>query len=112
MIGRTPSSSRAFETSEELLSTRLKDLAAKHRLAGERDHGLLRALDLARRAASAVVEAARDLVRDGLLLHAPRPNLLRSMPALNVEATEIEVMMERLDDLPSFMRASSAESRH
>ena len=47
------------------------------------------------------------LVPDGLLLDAPR--LLRFMPALNVEATEIEVMMERLDDLLSFTRASSAE---
>jgi acetylornithine/N-succinyldiaminopimelate aminotransferase len=37
-----------------------------------------------------VVDKARDL---GLLLNAPRPNLLRLMPALNVTPDEIDTML-------------------
>jgi len=35
----------------------------------------------------------------GLLLNAPRPNLLRFMPALNVSEGEIDQMIEALDVL-------------
>jgi acetylornithine/N-succinyldiaminopimelate aminotransferase len=34
-----------------------------------------------------------------LLLNAPRPNLLRFMPALNVTAEEIDLMLSELDKL-------------
>lgn len=86
-------------TRGELLSTRLKGLAAKHGLVGERGQGLLRALDLGAPRAAAIVEAARVLDPEGLLLNAPRPNLLRFMPALNVGNDEIETMIDRLDGL-------------
>jgi acetylornithine/N-succinyldiaminopimelate aminotransferase len=35
----------------------------------------------------------------GLLLNAPRPNLLRFMPALNVTRAEIDQMLGQLDSL-------------
>jgi acetylornithine/N-succinyldiaminopimelate aminotransferase len=35
----------------------------------------------------------------GLLLNAPRPNLLRFMPALNVSEAEIDQMIGMLDAL-------------
>jgi acetylornithine/N-succinyldiaminopimelate aminotransferase len=77
----------------------LEELAAKHRLAGERGIGLLRALILDSDRAAHVVDAARDMEPEGLLLNAPRPNVLRFMPALNVTAGEVDRMMGHLDRL-------------
>jgi len=65
-------------------------------LCGERGQGLLRALVLPGDDAAEVVEAARGLAPQGLLLNAPRPNLLRFMPALNVSREEIDRMLELL----------------
>jgi len=79
------------------LQQHLQRLVARHRLAGERGAGLLRALDLGRPLAAAVVEAARALQPEGLLLNAPRPHLLRFMPALNVGFDEIDQMARQLD---------------
>ena len=59
----------------------LSALSARHDLGEVRGRGLLVALDLKRDIAPKVVDLARD---DGLLLNAPRPNLLRFMPALNL----------------------------
>ena len=81
------------------LQSRLLALAARHGLAGERGRGLLRALDLGRPIATEIVERARGLEPEGLLLNAPRPHLLRFMPALNVELEEIDRMVEQLDGL-------------
>ncbi len=81
------------------LQRHLQRLAARHGLAGERGSGLLRALDLGRPAAAALAEAARELQPDGLLLNAPRPQLLRFMPALNVPLEDIDRMAEQLDML-------------
>jgi acetylornithine/N-succinyldiaminopimelate aminotransferase len=81
------------------LQRHLQRLAARHGLAGERGSGLLRALDLGRPAAAALVEAARELQPDGLLLNSPRPQLLRFMPALNVPFEDIDRMAEQLDTL-------------
>lgn len=81
------------------LQRHLQRLAARHGLAGERGSGLLRALDLGRPAAAALVEAARELQPDGLLLNSPRPQLLRFMPALNVPFEDIDRMAEQLDAL-------------
>jgi len=81
------------------LQRHLQRLAARHGLAGERGSGLLRALDLGLPAAAALVEAARELQPDGLLLNAPRPQLLRFMPALNVPFEDIDRMAEQLDTL-------------
>jgi acetylornithine/N-succinyldiaminopimelate aminotransferase len=54
------------------------------RLEGERGEGMLRALLLGDDIGPQIVEKARDMQPDGLLLNAARPNLLRFMPALNV----------------------------
>jgi acetylornithine/N-succinyldiaminopimelate aminotransferase len=79
------------------LQRHLQRLAEKHDLAGERGAGLLRALDLGRPIAPAVVDAAREMRPEGLLLNAPRPHLLRCMPALNVGFDEIDRMAAQLD---------------
>ncbi len=60
-----------------------------------RGRGLLVALDLKQDIAPKVVELARD---DGLLLNAPRPNLLRFMPALNLSQEEIDTMLAMLEN--------------
>lgn len=85
---------RAKQLSEGLLA-----LSAKYGMKGERGMGLLRALVMDRDDGPAIVEAARNLAPAGLLLNAPRPNLLRFMPALNVTAEEIETMLGQLDGL-------------
>ncbi len=81
------------------LRAHLQRLTARHGLAGERGSGLLRALDLGRPVGAAVVEAARELQPEGLLLNSPRPNLLRFMPALNVAFEQIDRMAAQLDGL-------------
>jgi acetylornithine/N-succinyldiaminopimelate aminotransferase len=75
----------------------LDKLIARHGLAGQRGRGLLWALDLGKPVANSVVDAARALAPDGLLLNAPRPNLLRFMPALNIAAGEMTQMFSMLD---------------
>jgi acetylornithine/N-succinyldiaminopimelate aminotransferase len=49
--------------------------------------------------AAVLVEQARDLAPEGLLLNSPRPHLLRLMPALNVGLGEIDRMADHLDAL-------------
>ncbi len=90
---------RAKQLSEGLLA-----LSAKYGMKGERGMGLLRALVMDRDDGPAIVEAARNLAPNGLLLNAPRGNLLRFMPALNVTAEEIEVMLKQLDGLIELVR--------
>ncbi|CUJ48550.1 acetylornithine transaminase [Achromobacter sp. 2789STDY5608621] len=85
---------RAKQLSEGLLA-----LSAKYGMKGERGMGLLRALIMDRDDGPAIVEAARNLTPNGLLLNAPRGNLLRFMPALNVTAEEIDTMLGQLDGL-------------
>ncbi len=75
----------------------LQGLIDRHRLAGERGRGLLRAIDLGRPNAAQVVDCARELAPEGLLLNAPQPHLLRLMPALNIEFDAIDRMLELLD---------------
>lgn len=74
----------------EQLSAGLKAIARDHGLVGERGLGLLRALVLSTDVAAEVVAAAQALEPVGLLLNAPRPHLLRLMPALNISAAEME----------------------
>lgn len=81
------------------LEARLDVLIARHRLAGRRGRGLLQALDLGRPIGAQLVEQARDLAPEGLLLNSPRPHLLRLMPALNVGLAEIDRMSGLLDAL-------------
>jgi acetylornithine/N-succinyldiaminopimelate aminotransferase len=95
----------------EYLAARLRELSARHGLAGERGGGLLRALDLGRPSAAQVVEAARTLAPDGLLLNAPRPSLLRFMPALTVTREEIDRMVTLLDCVLRSLASPPAASR-
>jgi len=81
------------------LQGHLRRLSERHGLAGERGGGLLRVLDLGRPIGAAVVEAARELQPEGLLLTSPRPHLLRFMPRLNVPFEEIDRMAAQLDRL-------------
>jgi len=80
----------------DYLGQKLEQLSARHGLGGERGTGLLRALMLGNDHGPAIVEAAREHDPVGLLLNAPRPNLLRFMPALNVTFEEIDRMVELL----------------
>lgn len=80
----------------EQLREGLEALVKSHGLLGERGVGLLRALVLDSDRAPRIVEAARDMEPEGLLLNAPRPNVLRFMPALNVTEGEIALMLTRL----------------
>ncbi|HEX5393088.1 MAG TPA: acetylornithine transaminase [Rhodocyclaceae bacterium] len=81
------------------LGEQLQALAEETGHEGERGSGLLRALVLADERGPALVEAARNLAPQGLLLNAPRPNLLRFMPALNVSRDEIDLMIGMLRGL-------------
>lgn len=78
------------------LSAALLRLSAKHGLDGERGAGMFRVLKLGHDIGPQIVEAARELQPLGLLLNAPRPNLLRFMPALNVTEGEIDQMISML----------------
>jgi acetylornithine/N-succinyldiaminopimelate aminotransferase len=83
----------------DYLGARLRELSADLGLNGERGQGLLRALLLADERGPAVVETARSLAPEGLLLNTPRPHLLRFMPALNVTREEIDRMIGMLRPL-------------
>lgn len=91
---------RAAQLSEGLLA-----LSKKWGMKGERGEGLLRALMLDRDDGGAIVDVARDWAPEGMLLNAPRPNLLRFMPALNVTAEEVDLMLARLDEVVAKVRA-------
>lgn len=90
---------RAKQLSEGLLA-----LSEKWGMGGERGMGLLRALILNKDDGPAIVEAARLLAPQGMLLNAPRANLLRFMPALNVSKEEIELMLSLLDGVITSVR--------
>ena len=76
------------------LTAGLQALSSRHGLGEVRGRGLLVALDLKHELGPKVVDRART---QGLLLNAPRPNLLRFMPALNVTRGEIDTMLAGLD---------------
>jgi acetylornithine/N-succinyldiaminopimelate aminotransferase len=80
----------------EYLKQELLKLSAERGFKGERGEGLLRALLLDSDKGPQIVEKARLMQPDGLLLNAARPNLLRFMPALNVTTDEIDQMMTML----------------
>ncbi|AKM29784.1 acetylornithine transaminase [Pandoraea faecigallinarum] len=83
----------------DYLSAGLQHLSSRYGGQGERGAGLLRALLLGRDIGPQLVDAARDMGPDGLLLNSARPNLLRFMPALNVSREEIDQMLTMLDTL-------------
>jgi acetylornithine/N-succinyldiaminopimelate aminotransferase len=76
------------------LGAGLNELAARFACPEVRGRGLLWAMMLPEPKAEALVRHARDV--EGLLLNAPRPNLLRFMPALTVTAAELRAMLRRL----------------
>ncbi len=78
------------------LQTGLLQISEEFGMEGERGEGLLRALKLGHDNGNEIVERARVLAPDGLLLNAVRPNLLRFMPALNVTEAEIDQMLQML----------------
>lgn len=80
------------------LSSELNLLSDRKGLHGERGLGLLRALVLNEKDdANKIVEIARNAKPNGLLINAPRKNLIRFMPALNITENEIEIMIEILE---------------
>ena len=91
----TPGFLETVEARGAYLMKGLSALSGRHGLGEVRGRGLLVALDLKQDIAPKVVELARDA---GLLLNAPRPNLLRFMPALNVSNEEIDAMLAGLED--------------
>ncbi|AUL17747.1 acetylornithine transaminase [Bordetella bronchiseptica] len=99
-----PGFMEAAQARTRQLSEGLLALSAKWGLRGERGMGLLRALVLDRDDAPAIVEAARMLAPEGLLLNAPRGNLLRFMPALNVTEADMARMLEQLDGVIAAVR--------
>jgi len=87
----------------ERLGERLQALSVRNGLGAARGAGLLRALDLGQPVAAAVVTHARERLMlggaaagTGLLLNAPRPSVLRFMPALTVTRAEVDLMIEGL----------------
>jgi len=88
-----------IEARGQYLAKCLRELSAKHGLKGERGSGLLRALILDDERAPQIVQKALAMQPVGLLLNAPRPSLLRFMPALNVSEGEIDQMIAMLDEL-------------
>jgi acetylornithine/N-succinyldiaminopimelate aminotransferase len=80
----------------DYLASRLRATSELHGELGVRGRGLLLALVLRSDRASAIAERA---FHEGLLVNAPRPNVLRFMPALNVTTNEIDTMIERLEPL-------------
>lgn len=78
------------------LARALQAIVQEHGLVAERGAGLLRALVLPTDAAPQVVAAAQALSPIGLLVNAPRPNLLRLMPALTLSDDDVDQAMALL----------------
>jgi len=72
------------------LARGMEAIVQDHGLVAERGAGLLRALVLPTDTAHQVVAAAHALAPVGLLVNAPRPHLLRLMPALTITDAEID----------------------
>lgn len=88
------------------LSDGLLQISEKWGFRGERGEGLLRALVLDKDEAPAIVEAARKREPEGLLLNAPRNNLIRFMPALNVSKEDLDFCLQCLDELIAQVRGA------
>lgn len=99
-----PGFMEAAQARTRQLSEGLLALSAKWSLRGERGMEPAARLVLDRDDAPAIVEAARMLAPEGLLLNAPRGNLLRFMPALNVTEADMARMLEQLDGVIAAVR--------
>jgi acetylornithine/N-succinyldiaminopimelate aminotransferase len=87
----------------EHLGRRLQALCTQFGLREARGVGLLHALDLGQPVAASLVAHAREQLmlggaagNTGLLLNAPRPSVLRFMPALTVTRAEVDLMIDGL----------------
>ncbi len=76
------------------LTDQLTQLSDAHGLRGTRGTGLLQALLLPDDRGADVVARALEL---GLLINSPRPNAIRFMPSLRVSRSEIDEMIDRLN---------------
>ena len=83
----------------EYLASKLTALSAELGLGEVRGTGLLQALVLPTDTSAKVVTSAERRSPVGLLLNAPRPNLLRFMPALTVSTDEIDSMIAWLREV-------------
>jgi acetylornithine/N-succinyldiaminopimelate aminotransferase len=83
----------------QYLSDELNVLVKEFNLVGERGEGLLRALVLDADYAKQMVAKAKELSPYGVLLNAPRPNILRFMPALTVSYEELDLLIDTLRNL-------------
>jgi len=90
----TPDFMAGIQQRARYLESRLQQLVGTHGIVARRGMGLLQALVFERDVTPRIVEAARLLAPEGLLLNAPRPNLLRFMPSLNVSFEDIDKMIE------------------
>ena len=85
----------------EYLQAGLAALSRRYQLGAVRGRGLLVALDLKRNITDLVADRARAI---GLLINAPRPQMLRFMPALTVSFEEIDTMLSILDEVFAELR--------
>jgi acetylornithine/N-succinyldiaminopimelate aminotransferase len=83
----------------QYLSNKLNTLVQKFNLHSERGEGLLRALVFNTNCAKNIVKAAKEMQPYGILLNAPKENILRFMPALNVSYEELDMLINALDYL-------------
>jgi acetylornithine/N-succinyldiaminopimelate aminotransferase len=79
----------------------LEDLARRHGCLGVRGAGFLLVLRLSKPCGPSVAAAC---FRRGLLVNAPRPELIRLMPALTVTKDEVDGMLEILSGVLDEMR--------
>src|SRR5690606_31289860 len=100
-----PGFMQSVQVRSEQLSQGLLALSEKWGMKGERGMGMLRALMLDKDDGPAIVDAARERGPEGMLLNAPRPNLLRFMTALNMTEDELKLMLAWLDEVIAKVRA-------
>ena len=96
-----PAFTRARACCASSLRDGLEDLASGFRGSEVRGRGFLLAWKLAGPAGPRIVSACFER---GLLLNAPRPELIRFMPALNVGSGEVDAMLEILSGVVQEVR--------
>ncbi|MBP2654733.1 MAG: argD1 [Firmicutes bacterium] len=84
------------EKQGKYIQARLCDIAPKYDLQNIRGKGLLIAFDLP---ADKGGEIVSECLNHGLILNAPRPNIIRLMPPLIVEEKDIEAMIQILSEV-------------
>jgi acetylornithine/N-succinyldiaminopimelate aminotransferase len=89
------------------LADKLKGLSYRYSLGEVRGRGLLVAMDLKCDSAQKITDMAMN---EGLLINAPRPNLLRFMPSLTVTASEVDAMIGKLNKLFGDIKGKSLKN--